>query len=129
MKQAAVMLGVIGGILGLILGLSVSGWLAFTGWLGTEVQGDLPGALQSPENADLLRAAGVIAPILAIAGGAMAVLRPFWAAILLGGSALAMFWAFGLGFFTTFPIARCALAGLFALIGAASREPGGLTRG
>ncbi|NNU81957.1 hypothetical protein HMH01_16085 [Halovulum dunhuangense] len=128
MKQAAVMLGVIGGILGLILGVSVSGWLALTGWLGTEVQGDLPRALRSPENADLLKAAGVLAPLLAIAGGAMAVLRPYWAAGLLLASAAAMYGAFGLGFFTTFPIAMCALAGLLALLGGLGREPGGLTR-
>jgi len=120
MKQAAVILGIIGGILGLIVGISVAGWIAFTGWAESE---GAEFALR-PENADVLRAAGVIAPLLAISGGAMAVLRPFMAAVLLIVSAGAMYWAFGAGFFTLFPIAMCGLAGLFALGGAGTREPG-----
>ncbi|MSU92165.1 hypothetical protein GE300_21765 [Rhodobacteraceae bacterium 2CG4] len=120
MKQAAVILGIIGGILGLIVGISVAGWIAFTGWVESE------GAefAVRPENAETLRVMGVIAPLLAISGGAMAVLRPFMGAVLLLGAAAAMYWAFGVGFFTLFPIAMCGLAGLFALGGAGTREPG-----
>lgn len=127
MKQAAVLLGVIGGILGLIMGISVAGWIAFTGWIDGEVTGQLPVALETPANAAILRAVGVIGPLLAIAGGAMAVLRPQIGAVLLFLAAGGMFAAFGAGFFALFPIAMCALAGFFALLGAATREPGGLT--
>lgn len=124
MKQAAVVLGIIGGILGLIVGISVSGWIAFTGWIGTEV----PDAVREPENAGLLRTMGVISPVLAIAGGAMSVLRPFLGAVFLVASAAGMWWAFGFGFFTMFPIALTGLGGVLGLAGAASREPGGMTR-
>lgn len=128
MKQAAVILGIIGGVLGLILGISVSGWIAFTGWLDTETAAEVPAFLGRPENASLLGAAAVLSPLLAIAGGAMTVMRPYLGAGLLFASAAAMFWAFGLGFFSTFPIAMCGLAGLLGLGGAAGGEPGGLPR-
>ncbi|MHA3980423.1 hypothetical protein ACW9UR_22355 [Halovulum sp. GXIMD14794] len=124
MKQAAVILGIIGGILGLIVGISVAGWIAFTGWVeaeGAEIA-------MRPENADMLRAAGVVAPLLAITGGAMAVLRPVMASVLLIASAGAMYWAFGAGFFTLFPIAMSGLAGLLALGGAGAREPGAIAK-
>lgn len=128
MKQAAVILGIIGGILGLVLGISVSGWIAFTGWLDTETVAELPQVLDQPQNASMLQVAAVAAPLLAIAGGAMAVMRPFIGSVLLFAAAAAMLWAFGLGFFSTFPIAMCALAGLLGLGGAAGGEPGGLPR-
>jgi|GEM_PF-164948 len=128
MKQAAVILGIIGGILGLVLGISVSGWIAFTGWLDAETAAEVPAMLGRPENAGLLQAAAVLAPLLAIAGGAMAVLRPWMGAGLLFLAAAAMLWAFGLGFFSTFPIAMCGLASVLCLAGAAGREPGELPR-
>ncbi|WP_112323344.1 hypothetical protein [Oceanibium sediminis] len=127
MKQAAVLLGVIGGVLGLIMGISVAGWIAFTGWIDGEVTGQLPVALDTPTNAQMLRIVGVVGPLLAIAGGAMAVLRPFTGSILLFVAAAGMFAAFGAGFFALFPVAMCGMAGFFALLGAATREPGGLT--
>lgn len=124
MKQAAVVLGIVGGILGLMVGISVSGWIAFTGWLGSEV----PDAVHGPQNPGLLQLAGVLAPILAIAGGAMSVPRPFLGALFLVASAAAMWWAFGFGFFTMFPIALTGLGGVLGLGGAAAREPGTLER-
>ncbi len=122
MKNAALVLGIIGGVLGLIMGVSVAGWIAFTGWFNTEVS-DLIDPL---EHAARLKAIGVVAPVLGIAGGAMSVLRPLIGAALLLAAAAGMAWAFGLGFFAMFPVSLCGLAGLFGLLGALTREPGGM---
>ncbi|MEO1313391.1 MAG: hypothetical protein AAFV27_05885 [Pseudomonadota bacterium] len=124
MKQAASILGIIGGILGLIMGISLAGWIAFTGLVETEA----PGLLVGPRNPDLLKGVGVIAPILAIAGGAMAVLRPAIGAVCLGLAAGLMAYAFGLGFFALFPVAMCAMAALFAVLGSATKEPGAMPK-
>ena len=124
MKQAALVLGIIAGVLGLLMGISVAGWIALTGWL----DGQVPDAVHQPQNAQLLRVVGVVSPLLAIAGGAMAVLRPMAAALLLAVSAGTMVWAFGFGFFSMFPVSMCALAAVLALTGGASREPGTLPR-
>ncbi len=125
MKNAAVILGIIGGVIGIFVGLGVTGWLTFADWFNTEVTE----AIDTPGNADMLRAAGLIAPILAIAGGAMSGLRPFLGAVFMGASAVGMYFAFGFGVFTMFPIAMCALACVLGLAGAATREPGGMPRG
>lgn len=122
MKQAALVLGIIAGVLGLFMGISVAGWIALTGWL----DGQVPDALHQPQNAALLKIVGVVSPMLAIAGGAMAVLRPMAAALLLAVSAGAMVWAFGFGFFAMFPVSMCALAAILALMGGAGNEPGGM---
>ena len=125
MKNAAVILGIIGGIIGVFVGLAVTGWVEFTGWFNQQV----PDAIDTPENAQRLAAVGLIAPILAIAGGAMSNLRPYLGAVFMGVSAAGMYWAFGFGAFTMFPIAMCALACALGLAGAATREPGGMPKG
>lgn len=125
MKNAAVILGIIGGVLGLFVGFAVTGWIEFTGWFNQQV----PDAIAPPEDEALLRAAGLVSPILAIAGGAMSNLRPFLGAIFMGASAVGMYWAFGFGVFTMFPIAMAGLACVLGLLGAATREPGGMPRG
>ena len=51
MKQAALVLGIIAGVLGLIMGISVAGWIALTGWL----DGQVPDALHQPQNAAVLK--------------------------------------------------------------------------
>ena len=58
------------------------------------------------------------APILAIAGAAMAPSRPAIAAILLIVSTLGMYYGFDFNVFTMFPIGMCGLAGLLAVLGA-----------
>lgn len=71
--------------------------------------------VEDPMTAKLV---GLFAPILAIAGGAMAPSRPAVASLLLIFSALGMYWGFDFNVFTMFPIAMSAAAGLFALAGA-----------
>jgi hypothetical protein len=67
-----------------------------------------------------VRVASLMAPVLAIAGGAMARSANTVAGVLLLLSAAGMYHAFGFGVFTMFPIAMCGLAGVLAL---AARQP------
>ncbi|MEM8872528.1 MAG: hypothetical protein AAGB10_19750 [Pseudomonadota bacterium] len=124
MKQAASVLGIIGGLLGLVIGISYAGWIALTG----VVEAEVPGLLAGPRNPGLLKAVGVAAPILAIAGGAMAVLRPLIGALCLSLAAGLMAYAFGVGFFVLFPVVMCAIAAIFALLGSATKEPGAMPK-
>ncbi|MEO1000976.1 MAG: hypothetical protein AAFW69_10315 [Pseudomonadota bacterium] len=122
MKIAALVLGVLGGVLGMITGFFVYGWISFVDWVRT----DFPEAVEQVEDPERLQILGVAAPILALAGGAMAGPRPVPAALLLALSTAGMYWAFGLGVFTIFPIVMTGLAALLALFGRATQEPGTL---
>lgn len=123
MKNAAVVLGILGGVLGMITGFFVYGFVEFLGWFNTEVDQDV---LREPENAQRLVVVGIAAPVLALAGGAMAHPRPAIGGVLLAISAAGMLWAYGIGVFTMFPIVLTGLAALFALLGRATKEPGTL---
>ncbi|MAQ82983.1 hypothetical protein [Psychromarinibacter halotolerans] len=115
MRNAALMLGVIGGIVGMIVGLFSTGYLWVVEWLGgvDEV------ALQV-ENADIIRVAGFLSPILAVAGGAMARSQATAAAVLMALSAGGMYYAFGFNPATMFPIGMCGLGAVLALV---ARQP------
>ena len=121
MKQAAVILVIIGGLLGMVTGFFVLGYVEFVSWFDTQVDQNL---LVAPNNAQRLQIIGVAAPVLALAGGAMANPRPAIGAICLMISTIGMIWAFGIGVFTMFPIVMTGLATLFALVGLATKEPG-----
>ncbi len=123
MKNAAVILGIIGGVLGMVTGFFVYGYIEFLGWFDTQVEQDV---LQNPENPLRLQVIGIASPVLAIAGGAMCIPRPAIGALLLILSVAGMAWAFGFGVFTMFPIVMTGLAALFAVLGLATKEPGTL---
>lgn len=119
MRNAAFILGIIGGIVGMIVGFFAYGfaalgemWEAFSG-LAREA-----GAARVVADPMKIKLVGLFAPILAIAGGAMAPSRPAIACALLAASAAGMWWAFDFNAFTMFPIAMSAIASLFALLGA-----------
>jgi hypothetical protein len=117
-------LGIIGGVLGMIVGFFVYGYVEFVDWFAAEMPDvDL---LEQADNPVQLQAVGLIAPLLAIAGGAMAHLRPAVAACLLVIACIGQFWGFGFGVFTMFPIAMTGLAALFGLLGLLTKEPGTL---
>ena len=78
MKSAALILGIIGGLIAMIVGFFVYGYT-----VAIDSFGEVPDLLEQANNPGRLRAIGLISPILAIAGGAMAVLRPRIAAALL----------------------------------------------
>lgn len=115
MRNAALTLGIIGGVLAMIVG--------FFGYGYTEVVAknqqiaDITGEVGHPA---MIRVASFLAPILAIAGAAMARSQNIAAGILMIAASLGILIAFGFNVFTMFPIAMCGLGGLLAL---AARQP------
>ena len=118
MRNAALVLGIIAGVIGMIVG--------FFGFGYTEViskYGELEGLAEQVENVELVRTMSLLSPILAIAGGAMAKVRALWGGLLLLASAGGMYWAFGFNVFTMFPIAFAGLAGVLAIAAGKPDEP------
>ena len=110
MRSAAMILGVIGGVLAMFVG--------FFGFGYTEIvrnHAEVGEVLGLFENEGFVRTASFAAPVLAIAGGAMAKMRALWGGVLLLVSAALMYFAFGFGVFTMFPIGFCLVAGLLAV--------------
>lgn len=117
MRNAALMLGVIGGIVGMIVGIASFGFVQFVDWAGTYEASVSDWQVANPA---LIKAASVLSPLLAVAGGAMARSQAVAAGILMLISAAGMYYAFGFGAFTMFPIAMAGLGGVLAL---AARRP------
>ena len=110
MRNAALVLGIIAGIWGMLVGFVGYGYTEFIAWFG-----EVPDLAHQVEHPGRIRAVALLAPILAIAGGAMA-----RSAALVGGglllvSAVGMNWGFGFNVFTMFPIAMAGLGGVLAL--------------
>ena len=70
-----------------------------------------------------MRFVSVAAPVLAIAGGAMAKVRALWGGVLLLVSAVLMQQAFSFNTATMFPIVMAAIAGLLAIAAGKPDEP------
>ena len=115
MRNAALTLGLIGGLWGMLVGFFSFGYTDLL--IRYPELADVTGGVA---NMGLIRAMSLIAPVMAIAGAAMARSVNLAAGVLLLASALGMYLTFGFGVFTMFPIAMCALAGLLAL---AARQP------
>jgi len=115
MRNAALTLGLIGGLWAMIIGFFGYGYTEFIDNNGPI--GEFAGQLDNP---GLVRAASFLAPLLAIAGAAMARSRNVAAGVLLLAASAAIWLAFGFGVFTMFPIAMCGLGGVLAL---AARQP------
>lgn len=120
MGNAAMVLGVIGGAVGMIVGFFGYGfgeiWSLFSAWL-SDISPEAA-ARVAPEDEEALttKLISLFAPIAGIAGGAMVHSQKLLGALLLAGSAGGMFHGFGFGVFTMFPIAMCGLAAIFALV-------------
>jgi hypothetical protein len=115
MRNAALILGIIGGLWGMVVGFFAYGYsLLVESW---DELAQATGGFQDPAT---IRAVSLLAPILAIAGGAMARSANVAAGVLLLVSAAGMYHAFGFGVFTMFPIAMCAIGGVLAF---AARRP------
>ncbi|MEM7723707.1 MAG: hypothetical protein AAF376_15245 [Pseudomonadota bacterium] len=110
MRNAALILGIIGGSLAMIVGFFGYGYVAFIEWFGP-----IPDLAEPLEEPGLIQVTSVVAPILAIAGAAMARAQALWGGLLLLIATAGLYQAFGIGVFTIFPIACCGLAGLLAL--------------
>ncbi len=110
MRNAALTLGLIGGIIGMIVGFFSYGYTELIARFG-----ELPDIAEQVGNVGLIRAVSLLAPLLAIAGGAMARSRATAGGVMMLLSAGGMYYGFGFGVFTMFPIAMCALGGLLAI--------------
>lgn len=117
MRNAALVLGIIGGVFGMIVGFVGFGW--------TEVLRAEPEAARffDVDNPGLIRTASVVGPVAAIAGGAMAKVRALWGGTLLLISTGLMYLAFGFNVATMFPITMAGLGGLLALAAGKPDEP------
>lgn len=109
MRNAALVLGIIAGVIGLFIGFF--SW----GWIELSERVDVPEMTNWIDNPNLIQAVGLVAPVLAIAGGAMAKSRAVAGGVLLLVSAGGMWHAFGFGAFTMFPIVMSGLGGILAL--------------
>ena len=115
MRNAALVLGIIGGVWAMIIGFFGYGYTVFI-----EQNGEIGDLAKQVNHPMVIRAASFLAPILAIAGGAMARSRNVTAGIFLILAAAAIYAAFGFGVFTMFPIGMCLLGGGLAL---AAQDP------
>ena len=70
MRNAALMLGIVGGLIAMVVGFFGYGYTVLTD--NHREVGEMFGYVQNPQ---LIRTASFIAPLLAIAGGAMARVR------------------------------------------------------
>jgi hypothetical protein len=112
MRNAALILGLIGGLWALIIGFFVYGYISFIDWFG-----EVPDFAREVEDPALYRFVAVVAPLLAVAGAGAGMAR---ARALVGGALLllataGLYHAYGLGVFTVFPLAFCGLAGILAI--------------
>ena len=119
MRNAAMILGIIGGLAGMVVGFFGYGFtvLAELSELFTSAAQDA-GVGEIVEDPERTRLIGFGAPIIAIAGAAMAPSRPASAAVLLLAATTGLWYGFDFNVFTMFPIGMCGLAGVLAVIGA-----------
>ncbi|MDK3018072.1 hypothetical protein [Pseudodonghicola flavimaris] len=110
MRNAALVLGLIGGIVGMIVGFFSYGYT-----VAVDHFGEVDGFFQQVGNVDLIRVTSILSPLLAIAGGAMARARALVGGILMLFSTAGMYYAFGFNVFTMFPIAFVGLGGVLAV--------------
>ena len=118
MRNAAGMLGIIGGLIGILVGLFGFGYAELSE-RHSEV-GEVFGFLENP---GFIRFASFVAPLLAIAGGAMAKARALWGGILMLVSAFFFYSAFGFNVGTMFPIGFAALGGILGIAAGKPDEP------
>ncbi len=115
MRNAAATLGLIGGLIGILVGL--------VGYGTSNLMQDVPeitrllGVLDNPA---FIRFASFAAPLLAIAGGAMARDRAFLGGVLMLASAAVFYTAFGFNLGTMLPIGFVGLGGVLAIT---ARQP------
>lgn len=114
MRNAALVLGIIGGLLGMMIGFFSYGWTELVAAYEIDT---------TFEREQAVRLVSVISPVLALAGGAMAKARALWGGALLLVSTAGMLYAFGFNAFTMFPIVLTGLAGVLGIAAGKPDEP------
>ncbi|MBU2992816.1 hypothetical protein Q4555_03575 [Octadecabacter sp. 1_MG-2023] len=109
MRNAAAILGIIAGVMGIFVGLFGYGWVTLTN--------EVPEASQLGmfERPGFVQFASFAAPLACIAGGAMAKARALWGGIALLIGAGLFYAAFGFNVATMFPIGFAGLGGILAI--------------
>ena len=118
MRNAALVLGLIGGVIAMFVG--------FFGYGYTEVvrnHEEVASWFGAVDNEQLIRTSSFLAPLLAIAGAAMAKVRALWGGVLMLLAGGLIYHAFGFGVFTMFPIGFCLVGGLLAISAGRPDEP------
>ncbi len=110
MRNAALILGLIGGLMGLMISFVGYGYTAMI-----ESWGEMPGLFEQVSDVQTFRLVALLSPILAIAGAGMSLSRALWGGLLMLASALGMYFGYGVNVFTLFPIAFIGAAGIIAL--------------
>ncbi|MBL4813812.1 MAG: hypothetical protein JKX69_15975 [Rhodobacteraceae bacterium] len=110
MRNAALTLGIIAGVLGMFVGLFSFVWTDIVA--AHPEAGEVFGMFDNPA---LVRVVSIVGPLLAIAGGAMAKMRALWGGIALLASAGLMLMAFGFTGATMFSVSFAAVGGILAL--------------
>ncbi|KAE9627573.1 hypothetical protein [Parasedimentitalea maritima] len=118
MRNAALVLGIIAGLFGMIVGFFGYGYST-----AVEHFGEIDGVAEQVQHVTQLRILAVLSPMLAIAGGAMARSRALWGGVLLLASSVGMYVGFGFNVFTLFPICFAGLAGVLAIAAGKPDEP------
>ncbi len=118
MRNAAMILGVIAGLIGMLVGFVGYGYVELIDRFG-----EIDGLAEQVDNAQLIQAMSILAPLLAITGGAMAKARALIGGALLLISADGMYYAFGFNAFTMFPVAFAGVAGALGLAAGRPDEP------
>lgn len=110
MRNAALILGIIGGLIGMIIGFFSYGYVEVI-----QNHGEIEGIAEQVDRVGLTQTVSFLGPLMAITGAAMAKIRALWGGGLLLVSSGLMWLAFGFGVFTMFPIGFCGVAGVLAL--------------
>ena len=118
MRNAASVLGIIGGLMALVIGFFSYGYTE-----AIDRFGEIEGLAHQVGNVGLIRVVSFGAPLLAIAGGAMSKARALWGGIMLLISCAAILYAFDFNVFTMFPIGFIGLAGVLAIAAGRPDEP------
>ena len=118
MRNAALVLGITGGLIAMLIGFFSYGYTVVA-----ENHAEVNQLFGPVSNVQLIRLASFAAPVLAIAGGAMARMRALWGGVLLLIAAALIYVAFGFGVFTMFPLGFCVLGGVLAIAAGKPDEP------
>lgn len=110
MRNAALVLGLIGGLIAMIVGFFVYGYVVFIDWFG-----EVPDLARQVPDPQMKQTVSLVAPILGIAGAAMARARALWGGLLMLAAAGGIYHGLGFGVFTMFPIACLGIGGILAL--------------